>query len=79
MATDLFDHLAEENIPEPPDGFDQEFHERLIRTLLTVQTFEMCIRALPWFFRHFGQAVVGAIRFTMTGQYEDTTNKPDFK
>ena len=51
MATDLFDHLAEENIPEPPDGFDQEFHERLNRTLLTVQTLEMCVRALPWFFR----------------------------
>ena len=78
MATDLFDHLAEDNIPEPPDGFDQEFHARLNRTLLTIQTFEMCIRALPWFLRYFSQAVVGAIRFTMTGQYEDP-EKPEFK
>ena len=46
MSTDLFDHLAEDNIPEPPDEFDQEFHTRLNRTLLTIQTFEMCIRAL---------------------------------
>ena len=70
MATDLFDHLAEDDIPEPPGSFDQEFHARLNRTLLTVQTFEMCIRALPWFLQHFSQAVLGAIRFTMTGQYE---------
>jgi hypothetical protein len=75
MATDLFDHLAEEQIPEPPDCFDQEFHARLNRTLLTVQIFEMCIRALPWFFQHFGQAVVGAIRFTMTGKYHEATHK----
>ena len=70
MATDLFDHLAEDHIPEPPDSFDQEFHARLNRTLLTVQTFEMCIRALPWLLRYFSQAVVGALLFTMTGQYE---------
>ena len=40
MATDLFDHLAEENIPEPPDGFDQEFHERLNRTLLKTDDYK---------------------------------------
>ena len=78
MATDLFDHLAEDNIPEPPDGFDQEFHARLNRTLLTIQAFEMCIRALPCFLRHFSQAVFGAIRFTMTGIYENP-DKPEFK
>ena len=70
MATDLFDHLAEDNIPEPPDSFDQEFHARLNRTLLTVQTFEICIGALPCLLQHFSQAVLGAIRLTMTGEYE---------
>jgi hypothetical protein len=79
MATDLFDDLADDTIPEPPDGFDQEFHERLNRTLLTVQTIEMCIRALPWLFRYFGQAVIGAIRFTMIGQYEETSKKSNIK
>jgi len=79
MATDLFDRLAEEQIPEPPDRFDQEFHARLNRTLLTVQIFEMCIRTLPWFLVHFGQAVAGAIRYTMTGQYRTATHKYEDK
>ena len=43
MSTDLFDHLAEDDVPEPPDEFDQEFRTRLNRTLLTIQTFEIII------------------------------------
>ncbi|MDG2206366.1 MAG: hypothetical protein P8K78_00525 [Pirellulales bacterium] len=74
MATDLFDHLAEENVPELPGQFDQEVHSRLNRTLLTFQLFEIFINTFPWFLKYFGSAVVGAIFFTVTGKYHKTTN-----
>ena len=77
MATDLFDHLAEEDIPELPGRFDQEFHDRLNRTLLTFQLFEIFIRTLPWFLKHFGSAIAGAICFTMTGDYQKSINKTE--
>ena len=72
MTTDdLFDDLAEDRVPEPPAGLDQEFHQRLNRTLLAIHTCEIYIRVLPCLLRHFCQAVMGAIHFTMTGQYRD--------
>ena len=75
MATDLFDHLAEENVPEPPGQFDQEVHSRLNRTLLTFQLFEIFIRTFPCFLKYFGAAVAGAICFTATGRYHKTNIK----
>ena len=75
MATDLFDHLAEENVPEPPGQFDQEVHSRLNRTLLTFQLLEIFIRTFPCFLKYFGAAVAGAICFTATGRYHKTNIK----
>ena len=75
MATDLFDHLAEENVPELPGQFDQEVHSRLNRTLLTFQLLEIFIRTFPCFLKYFGAAVAGAICFTATGRYHKTNIK----
>ena len=75
MATDVFDQLAENQIPQPPEKFDQEVHIRLNRTLLAVQLFELCTQCLPWLLKHFGQAVAGTIRYTLTGSFDNKHRK----
>ena len=70
MANDLFDQLADKDVPPPPEQFDQQVHWRLNRTLLAMHCFEMCTQCLPWFLKHFIPAVVATVRYSLTGCYE---------
>ena len=69
MATDLFDQLAEADVPPPPPQFDHQLHKRLNQTLIAMHVVELCMRCLPWCLMQFSQAIIGAIRYTVTGRY----------
>jgi hypothetical protein len=75
MATDLFERLAELEIPPPPDTdeFDRQLHERVNRSLVAGQLTDLVVGGLPWAIAHFARALVGLVTFTVTGRYEAKT------
>ena len=70
MATDLFDQLADLEVPPPPERFDQQLHERLNRSLVVGQFVDLVFGAVPFAIVHFARALTGMAIFTFTGRYE---------
>jgi hypothetical protein len=70
MASNLFDRLAESDVPPPPARFDKQLHDRVNRTLVRTQLVDLILCGLPWAFLQFARAVVGLIGFTLTGRFE---------
>jgi hypothetical protein len=76
MASNLFERLAESEVPPPPARFDTQLHDRVNRTLIGTQLVDLILCGLPWACMQFARAVVGLIAFTLTGRYErDSKNK----
>lgn len=73
MATNLFERLAEMDVPPPPAQFDAQLHDRVNRSLVTWQLVDLLVRGMPWALGHFAQAMVGCLAFTLTGRYETKT------
>jgi len=71
MAFDIFDDLAESPIPPPPAEFDTLVHKRLNRRIVAGQMADLVLRGMPYALAHFAQAVAGAVRFTVFGDYKD--------
>ena len=76
MAMNLFDRLADLEVPPPPPQFDKQLHERVNRSLVVSQMVDLAVRGLPWAMLHFARAFVGFVAFTLTGRYE-TPNRRD--
>jgi hypothetical protein len=76
MATDLFDRLAELEVPPPPeaDEFDRQLHQRVNRSLVAGQLTDLVVGGLPWALVHFLRALVGLATFTCTGRYDNKTD-----
>ena len=74
---DLFEQLAELDVPPPPVEFDRQLHHRLNRTLVAMQVLDLIVRALPWALWHFGRALLGAVVFTLRGKYLEPPTKND--
>lgn len=70
MATDLFERLAELDVPPPPAQFDDQLHERVNRSLVVGQLMDLVFGAVPWAIVEFSRAVIGGVLFTLTGRYE---------
>ena len=70
MATDLFDQLADMDVPPPPARFDQQLHERVNRSLIIGQMIDLVVSAVPWALGQFARAFVGLVLYTLTGRYE---------
>jgi hypothetical protein len=70
MATNLFDQLAELEVPPPPAQFDKQLHERVNQSLVVSHLVDLAFKGLPWALLHFARAFVGFIAFTLTGRYE---------
>jgi hypothetical protein len=70
MASNLFEQLADLEVPPPPDQFDRQLHERVNRSLVQTQLVDLIVSGLPWALLHFARAFVGLITFTLTGRYE---------
>ena len=77
MASNLFDRLADLEVPPPPAQFDQQLHERVNRSLVVGHVVNLVFDALPWALTHFARALVGAATYTLAGRYEiDPKHKP---
>jgi hypothetical protein len=74
MATNLFERLADLEVPPPPIQFGKQLHERVNRSLVASQMVDLAVKGLPWALLHFARALVGLIALTVTGRYE-TSNK----
>jgi hypothetical protein len=70
MASNLFERLAESEVPPPPAQFDTQLHDRVNRTLIGTQFIDLILCGLPWALLQFARAMVGLIAFTLTGRYE---------
>ncbi len=70
MATDLFERLADLDVPPPPAQFDTQLHERVNRSLVLGQLMDLFFGAVPWAVVEMSRALFGAALFTLTGRYE---------
>jgi hypothetical protein len=71
MASNLFQRLAESEVPPPPAQFDTQLHDRVNRTLVGTQLADLLLVGLPWAMLHFSRAVMGLIVLTFTGRFEN--------
>jgi hypothetical protein len=70
MATNLFEQLAELEVPPPPVQFDKQLHERVNRSLVVSQMVDLAFKGFPWALLHFSRAFVGFITLTLIGRYD---------
>lgn len=69
MASNLFEQLAEHEIPPMPEDFDSSVHQRVNRSLVVLQMLDLLWRGLPLAFVLFGRAVIGMIVYSFTGKF----------
>ena len=77
MASNLFEQLADLEVPPPPVQFDSQLHERVNRSLVISHFVDLLVNGLPWTLGRFFRALVAAISFTLTGRYESDTKHKD--
>lgn len=69
MAMDLWEQLAQQDVPAPPppQEFDQQVHRRLNKLLLLMHLADLLFRGLVFGIAHFAQAVLHLLAVTVTG------------
>lgn len=65
----LFEELAEYEIPPLPADFGKSVHQRVNRSLVALQIIDLMWRGLPLAFLFFGRALIGLVMFTLTGTF----------
>ena len=77
MAIDLLEKLAELPVPPPPaqEPFDRAVHQRINQRLLVEQITDFFLKGCGFAAAHFAKAVVGCLRLTVTGKFEDPKNR----
>jgi len=68
MVSGLLKRLAEQQVPPPPETFENELNTRLNDRLLFTQFVELACQALPFACLEFGRALVGLAVLTLTGK-----------
>ncbi len=74
MTHDLFEQLADSDVPPVPPELDERVHHRLNAALLTTHLVEFAWHALPQTFGTLLSAVVHLIVFTITGTMRETSD-----
>ena len=69
MAGDLFERLAEVEVPPVPDNFDRDVHQRVNRVLLVVHFAELATKGMAFAAVHFLVATWGLLIFTFSGRF----------
>ncbi len=69
MASDLFEKLAQPEVPPTPPHFEQRLHEQLNRSLLAGQLVELAVRAMPYAMLHLAKAVGALLALSLTGSF----------
>jgi hypothetical protein len=67
--TDLFEQLADHDVPPPPVDFDRLLHGRLNKHLLALHVAEFAFRVVPYGMVVLGRAVLGFMQVTLTGRH----------
>jgi hypothetical protein len=77
MPTDLFERLAEINVPPPapPVAFDRDLHDRLNQSLTAQHVVDLGTHALPAAAIEFVRAVIGLIVLTITGKFPENKQR----
>jgi hypothetical protein len=74
---DLFEQLADRDVPPPPVDFDRRLHGRLNKHLLALHVAEFALRVVPYGMAVLGRAVLGFVSVTLTGRHQaDRTKRP---
>lgn len=68
MTNDLFERLAQDEVPPLPEQFDSEVHTRLNRVLLATHVAEFLLAAAPFTVVRFARAFVELLVYTATGK-----------
>lgn len=61
---DLFDQLAQREVPPPPESLKDDVHHRLNYALLAGHVLDLALRGLPQALLEFGRAVIHLVRFS---------------
>ena len=77
MASDLFEQLAEVEVPPPPSDFDRNLHNRLNRSLTVQHVVDFGLGALPITALELLRAVLGMVAFSVTGEFTSKKNSGD--
>lgn len=76
MSIDLFEQLAEHEVPPVPQTLSRGVHRRLNRALVVLHVVEFVLCVLPYAMVHFGRAVWGLMVRSVFGRYPDQGDKP---
>ena len=69
MAGDLFERLADVEVPPMPDNFDHDVHQRVNKALLVVHLAELATKGMAFAAGHFLAATWGLLIFTLSGRF----------
>lgn len=69
MKFDLFEMLAEKDVPPVPTDFDRQVHARVNDSLIGIHVLEFVFQAVPYAMLNFAQALIGLFGFTLSGGF----------
>jgi len=69
MPQDVLEQLAELEVPSKPVDLQRDVHKRLNARLLSLHLAELALRALPYAFVCFSEALAGLVSYSATGRY----------
>ena len=70
MATDIFEKLADTEVPPAPvDELQRGFSERLNHRLLVQQLLDLALRGLPFAAWHMTRGMLATLYFTIAGRF----------
>jgi hypothetical protein len=75
MSTDLWEQLAEREVPAPPPQLARDVHRRLNKALLAMHLADLFLEGMAFAMAHFAQAVVHLIGLTFTGRMQPVSRK----
>ncbi len=69
MPQNILEQLAELEVPSTPVDLQRGVHERLNVRLLSLHLADLALRALPYAFVCFSEALAGLVVFSVTGRF----------
>lgn len=76
MSSDLFEQLAEQEVPPVPQTLSRGVHRRLNRALVVLHVVEFVLCALPYAMVQFGRAVWGLVVHSISGRFPEEGDQP---
>ncbi len=70
MPIDIWDQLAESEVPMPPPQLEREVHRRLNKALLVMHLADLFLKGMLFAMGHFAQAVLHLLAVTFTGRLQ---------